>query len=409
MKIRNLSTIASLLLGAAITGQAGDDSGKALILNDDVPSLVKITLDTRLRYEYADQDGRGPSTAATMRNRVGLLSKEVNGFQVFGEYEGTVPVDRSDYQDLTGRFPSNKTGIADPRSNELNQLWASYKTADDIWGLKVGRQGINLDGQRYVGTVAWRQNMQTYDAAALTWTPNDDLEVYYAYVSRVNRIFGSEVIVPGRTDFEGSSHLFNAKFKNLPIGTLTTYVYSLDLGNAAGDVNSSDSFGFSLAGDFIAGTKYYAEYAHQVDGGDSPLDYNANYVHTNLSADVASGVKATVGYEYLGSDNGVGYKFPLGTNHKFNGFADRFLATPAAGLSDVYASLATTVAGFKLVGAYHYFWDDGLDVSFGQEIDAVIVKSLSDNVSVLAKGAYFMGQNGQPDTTRASIEMNIKY
>ncbi|MEM7601834.1 MAG: alginate export family protein [Verrucomicrobiota bacterium] len=251
------SLIAVLTLGlSAFIGQAGDYSGKELILNDDEPSLVKISLDTRLRYEYGELNGLDVSHAWTMRNRLGLLTKEVGGFQAYVEYEGTLAVDRGQYFAPGTEAPTGQTPIADPESHELNQAWVSYSTADDVLGLKVGRQGIVLDGQRFVGTVGWRQNMQTYDAVSLTWDPTDELSVYYGYIWQVNRIFGSEAVVPGFTDFKGGSHLFNAKYKGLPFGVLTGYVYSLDLHNVAGDINSSDTFGFSLAGDFIADSTY---------------------------------------------------------------------------------------------------------------------------------------------------------
>ncbi|MDF1739239.1 MAG: alginate export family protein [Verrucomicrobiales bacterium] len=394
---------------AASFGQAGEISGKGLVLNDKVPSLVKVSLDTRFRYEYGDQSGLAPSHAATVRNRLGLLTREMNGFQGYVEYEGTIAADRFDYNDATARAPGGKTIIADPTSQELNQAWISYKDPNGLLAIKGGRQAINLDGQRYVGTVGWRQNMQTFDAATLTLTPNDDLEIFYGYVWQVNRIFGSNNLNPGGTDFKGETHLFNAKFKNLPVGTLTTYVYSMDLKNVAGAANSNNSFGLSLSGDFIGDTQYYAEYGYQTDAYDNPLNYNASYAHANISGKVGSAVTTTVGYEYLGSDNGVGYKFPLATLHKFNGFADRFLGTPAGGLSDMYLSAATSVAGVKFVAAYHYFWDDGFDVALGQEVDLVASKALNEKVSVLAKGAFFMGQGAQPDVTRASVEMNIAY
>ncbi len=401
-----------LALSFSVTiGFAGDYSGKELTLNDKEPSLVKFTLDTRIRYEYGDQDLLDESNAATIRNRLGLLTREINGFQAFVEYEGTLAADRSEYFVPGTQGTPGKTVIADPKSHELNQAWLSYNSPDNVWGLKVGRQGINLDNQRWIGTVGWRQNMQTFDAAGFTWNPTNDLEVYAGFIWQVNRIFGSEASGPpfGVTDFKGNSYIGNAKYKGLSFGTLTSYVYSLDLHNVAGDANSNDTFGFSLAGDFIADSSYYLEYAHQVDGSSSPLNYSANYAHASLIKEVVPGIKATVGYEYLGSDNGVGFKSPLATLHKFNGFADRFLATPATGLTDAYASIGTKIADVNLLAAYHYFWDDGLDISFGQEIDLVASKAIYENVTVLAKGAFFMGQGAQPDVTRASIELNIKY
>jgi len=411
--IRLTLTGTTLLLwsGLLLNAFAGPAGKEPLILNDKQPSLLKPTLDTRVRYEYGDQDGLEASHAGTIRNRLGLLTREINGFQGFVEYEGTLAADRQSYRAASVHGPANKTIIADPESHELNQGWISYTSPDDIWGVKVGRQGINLDNQRYVGTVAWRQNMQTFDAAGVTWKPTDDVEVYYGYIWQVNRIFGSDVFAPIHTDFKGGSHLVNAKFKNTPLGTLTTYVYSFDLHNQAGDANSNTSFGATLAGPlFATGLDYYAELAHQIDAYDNPVDYNTNYAHAFLSGNITEGVKGTIGVEYLGSDNGVGYKFPLGTNHKFNGFADRFLNTPAGGLTDFYVSAATKLdCGVKVAAFYHYFEDDGLDTGLGQEVDLVVSKDLGNGFSILGKGAYFLGQSGLPDTTRASVEINFKY
>ena len=405
--------IAFLFMPGALFAGDSESSGKEpLILNDEAPALVKPTADIRARYEFGDQDTLDSSHAGTVRGRLGLLTREISGFQFFGEYEGTLAVDRDSYRATSVHGPDTKTVIADPESHELNQLWGSYETGEELIFVKGGRQAINLDNQRYVGGVAWRQNMQTFDAAAVTIKPAEDLEVYYGYLWQANRIFGSDVVAPPQTDFTGNTHLVNAKYDGLSFGTLTTYAYFMDLHNEAGDANSNNSFGLSLAGEvFDTPLDYYAEYGYQTDAFDSPLDYGAHYAHGKLSAPLGdTGLTSAIGLEYLGSDNGVGYQFPLGTNHAFNGFADRFLMTPADGLTDLHASL-----GCKLpweVGAtaiYHAFWDANWSDNYGQEADLVLTKKLGNGFSVLAKGAYFWGQSGFPDTARASIELNFKY
>ncbi len=389
---------------------AGELDGKALVLNDAVPALVKPTLDMRLRYEYGEQDGLLDSSAATMRNRIGLLSRDLGGFQAFAEYEGTLVVDRDAYNGGNGVGPANRTVIADPESHELNQAWLTYTDPGDLFLVKAGRQGVNLDDQRYIGTVGWRQNMQTLDAASLTLTPSEDWKIYYGFVWQVNRIFGSEAVAPGSTDFQGQTHLFNAQYTGLAFGTLTTYAYLLDLHNVAGDASSNNSYGLRLSGDWIGGSKYLLEYAHQTDGAENPLDYSANYARGELSRELADRWETSMGYEYLGSDNGVGYQFPLSTLHKFNGYADRFVNTPTGGLSDLYTTIGTSVAdGVKLALTYHHFWDDGLDQSFGNEVDLVVSKALTEKVTVLAKGAVFQGESGQPDVNRAILEVDIVY
>ncbi|MEO0415806.1 MAG: hypothetical protein AAF226_12745, partial [Verrucomicrobiota bacterium] len=119
------------------------------------------------------------------------------------------------------------------------------------------------------------------------------------------------------------------------------------------------------------------------------------------------GVTGTVGMEYM-TDN---YRFPLGTNHKFNGFADNFLGPQANGLADIYLSAGTKLGyGIGAKVFYHHFTDADFN-SLGDEIDMVFTKSLTENVSLLAKTAWFLGKdNGPiPNTNRASIEVNVKF
>ncbi|MDF1810883.1 MAG: alginate export family protein [Verrucomicrobiales bacterium] len=408
MKLTKLPVFTCVFALSVFT--SGMAAAGPLILRDD--AFITPTVDTRFRYESGSLDTLDVSHNGSMRSRLGLMTKKVHGFQVFGEYEGTRVVDRQSYRAASVHGPATKTVIADPESNEINQLWVSYESVDKTVGIKAGRQAINIDNQRYVGGVAWRQNMQTFDAATLKWTPTSDLEVSYGYISQVNRIFGSDVFFAPHTDFEGDTHLVNVKLKSLPLGTLTGYAYSMDLTNRAGSATSNTSLGLSLAGDvFDTSASYYLEYAHQTDAHNSPRNYAANYGHGYLSYPICENLKLTGGLEYLGSDNNVGYQFPLGTNHKFNGFADVFLATPPVGLINPYVSLATTLPcdiGAALF--YHHFENEDWDLEFGNEIDLVLTKKINDRISLLGKGAYYMGSvDTTPDLTRMSIELNYKY
>ena len=335
-----------LVLSSAGTAFAGESTPpkQPVEVEEPVPTppLFQPTIDSRLRYEFGEIDGLRQAHAATLRNRLGLITRNLAGFQAFAEYEGTLAADRDSYHAATVHGPSDRTVVADPESHELNQLWLAYTDPGGLFSLKAGRQAINLGNQRFVGTVGWRQNMQTFDAASFVLTPAESFELSYSYVNRVNRIFGSDIEAAPLTDFTGDSHLVNATLKSLPFGTLNVYAYLLDLHNDAGDANSNNTFGASLAGPvFDTPLSYYTEFAHQTDAFDSPLNYSAKYAHGSISFPVVEGVKASVGLEYLGSNNGVGFKTPLATLHKFNGFADVFLNTPSGGLTDAYASLGT--------------------------------------------------------------------
>ncbi|MEO0446173.1 MAG: hypothetical protein AAF191_08870, partial [Verrucomicrobiota bacterium] len=113
---------------------------KELVIADPEP-LIKPTVDLRLRYGYADVmngvPGTNPAHAGTLRGRLGLLTKEISGFQFFAEYEGTVSADRSSYNSLVHPEGVGESVIADPESHELNQLWLTYKFNEAI-STKVG-------------------------------------------------------------------------------------------------------------------------------------------------------------------------------------------------------------------------------------------------------------------------------
>lgn len=410
-------TIFALVIAAHSTVFGGelviDDANPKCVLPPEPEPWVTPTANFRARYEYGDQADKNASHAGTFRSRLGLLTGRFSGFQAFAEYEGTLVIDRGSYQAASvSGLGQNKTIIADPESHELNQLWIDYDGLD-FADIKAGRQGINLDNQRYVGTVAWRQNMQTFDAAALTLTPFEDTTIYYSYINQVNRIFGSQSKAdPAQDDFRGNTHLIHATYTGLPIGKLNAFAYFMDLHNPAGDTNSNNSFGLSLAGPLpIDGIDYYAEYGYQTDAFDSPLDYGTHYVHGKLSASPGDVVDLAIGYERLGSDRGVGYKFPLGTNHAFNGFADKFLTTPADGLQDAYATAGTKLPfDSNLALFYHKFYDADGGRDYGNEVDFVLTKKIGKGLLLLGKYAYYWGNDGPyTDTNRFSVEVNYQY
>ncbi len=405
------------LLISAAPATAGSGSEAPLPVAPEPAALsdfwtkAKITADLRVRYEYGEQEPLLTSHAGTMRARLGLLTGEYAGFQGFAEYEGTLAADRGSYRAGSISGPPNRTVIADPESHELNRAWLSWTGGDTK--IKAGRQRIILNNARYIGNVGWRQNEQTYDAVRVDQKLGE-LELTYAYIWQTLRIFGSETpALAGQDDFDGSSHIVHAAYAGLPNAKIGAYAYFLELDNAAGSANSNNSFGAYIDGSIPVadGAKltYYGEYGFQTEGAGSPLDYSANYFHVKGGAAIDT-FTFGVGYEQLGSDNGVGYQFPLGTNHAFNGFADKFLATPAGGLADLYIyGGASLPAGFGAKVAYHWFGSDGGSLEYGQEIDFVLTKKINDNLTALGKFAYYAADDFATDTTRFSVELNYKF
>jgi hypothetical protein len=379
----------------------------------------KVSLDARLRYEFVTQDGaaiRDDANALTVMARLGYTTAAFKGFQAMIQGEAVTPLIK-DYFDGTGSNSSGYPVVADPEIYQLNQAWAAYTY--EKTKVTVGRQKIILDNARFIGDVGWRQNDQIFDAVLIKDKSFEKTTLTYAYLDRVNRVFDDTF---GQPDYDSNSHVFNASYAGCKYGTLTGYAYLLDFdadGAAAGKTsaknNSSATYGLSFAGaapvtkDIKA--TYRAEFATQTDYGSSALSYTANYYLAEAGISTKP-VSLVAGYEVMGSDKGVNsFRTPLATLHAFDGWADVFLVTPAAGLTDTYLKASTTLPGkVGLTGVYHQFGTEDGPSTLGDELDIVASFKLNKQVSFTAKVAKFWSaQTGAAYADRTKIRLQTDY
>ena len=156
-----------------------------------------------------------------------------------------------------------------------------------------------------------------------------------------------------------------------------------------------------------------ASYARQSDWKQNPVNYAADYF--TAEASIAHGSLAvTGGYEQLGSAAGIrAFQTPMATLHKFNGWADLFLVTPASGLQDFYggASVKTKVKalpGLNLAVAYHRFESDFGTVHYGNEWDASMGFKLG-RMNLLAKIADYQADRFSVDTRKVWLQLEFAY
>lgn len=335
-----------------------------------------VTLSFRMRYEDVTVTNPGAEDGtADMLSLKTRLTYTSADFQGWG-----LGVEMDDVTHITDFEPEGAV-IADPASTEVNQYFLSYKFGKTA--TKYGRQRILLDNQRFVGGVGFRQNEQTYDAFSVTSTDIENLTLFAAYVTNVNRIFGEaatpDVQSKGQLlgDHDHKTVLLNANYKFMPELSLTGYYYSID--NVTFADHSSDTFGLRATGQ-MSDFAYVAEFASQSEGGDNPSEYSAAYMNLEGSYSIKP-VKFTLGHEILGADENKGYfKTPLATLHKFQGWTDSFLGAAdgnrAGGIADTYFSVVGNAGPVKLVGSYHTLSADddsvtGID-DYGTEIGFVV-------------------------------------
>lgn len=382
---------------------------------------ITPTLDLRARYEFGDVDGKDPSNALTLRERVGLKTKSWHGLSGLVEGEFT-EVPGADYHAAAGplAYPHDSANsvIADPRNAELNQALLQYEGFDTT--AKFGRQRIIYDNAAFIGNVGWRQNEQTYDAISLANKSIAGLAFNYAYLNQVNRIYGAEADSPLTTaplfdnvqDIAANVNLINASYTGIKGLTLGAYAYLMDFQDKPNWNN--DTFGLSAKGD-VLGLTLYGELAWQDHAGFA-ADDDACYAH--LIATKTFGSQTLVlGVEQLGA----GFKTPLATVHTFNGYADAFIGGRIEGnhhgLIDVYVSHTIPLFyGIKWTNVLHAYGDDEISTGYGWEYDSVLLKKFDEHFTAIAKvsqfeseGDAFVGASALPTTTRFSMELNYTF
>lgn len=386
---------------------------------DELASAVSegsAKLDFRYRFEGVDQGGVDEEAeASTLRTRLTLTTAPVSGFTGQLEFDNVTSVLSSDYNS-TENGKTQYPIVADPEGTDLNQAWLAY--SGDGWSSKLGRQRIVLGSQRFIGGVAWRQNEQTYDGIRFETKPIEGLSIDIAYVYNINRIFGPEDGVQP-ADWEGDNVFLLAEYTPSKGHVVSAFGYMIDVeaqgGYASGRTvnNSTSTYGVEYKGKFGDWLGVNATWATQSDDGDSELDYEADYYLAELSAKF-SGMTVRLGYEVLeaGEDENtglnVGFKTPLATLHKFQGWADKFLGTPADGIEDAYIGVNGKVGPVKLGLVYHEFQAESSSLDYGSELDLVATWPVNKQLTLQAKLADYQADDLFTDTTKFWLTAQLK-
>lgn len=376
----------------------------------------------RYRYEYVDQNGPAPiasvARAGTMRANLGFKTGKYHGFQGLLEAQFVENIGATRFNDSVNGKTTHPV-IADPDTQEINQAWLSWDNNDGA-RIKLGRQLINLDNQRFIGSVDWRQNDQSFDALLLHYNFLENTTLTYGYIGNVNRVFGDDHPLG---DLDSKNHILNASYKISDSLTVAGYGYFLSFDRLP--ARSSKTFGVRATGRMAVNDdwafSYEAETAYQGDYGDHPVGYHEHYYHIAPSFS-AYGWILGAGYEVLGGDGRSSFQTPLATLHKFNGWADKFLDTPAAGLEDVYASVSWKIpvsgalSGVTLSAVYHDFKGQERG-DFGSELDVSIAKTFDvsettpfKNINIVAKYADYNAQDRPyTDTQKAWLQLGVNF
>jgi len=369
MKKITISAVAlTALMGATQTLNAAE----GLNIFEDIKFKGQI----RPRYEMADVNDNNLDTANALTNRLHLSATaglfEIENLTATVGLQSINNLGYTDYS-IPSTNPKKYDLITDPQEAMLSEASLDYKVGKTA--LHGGRSQLNLDNQRFIGTVGWRQLERSYDTLSFTNTDIANLEVMAAY------LYGYAG-VGSVTTTETSSALLHAKYKVMDALTITAYDYMIG--------SQSDTFGVAFSGEAplgIAKVNYLAEFAKQ---SDPTLEYrvkdvkaDAGYMNLDLGANISS-VLVGANFENLEK----GFNPSLGTNHKFNGWADVFYvgnAGPSGGLQDLNLRLGYVDAKLgTILGFYHDFSaqsamasGSGTTKDLGSEFDLLYTNKIS--------------------------------
>ena len=393
----------SLLLGTWMVAAVA--SGDPLESVSEALRAGTLSANLRYRYEFVEQENlEKDAHASTLLARLTYRSGALADGWSFGT--------EADYVALVGdeNYNSTENGrtefpvVADPEGFDLNLAYLKYQKNN--FTFTGGRQRIAFQDQRFIGGVAWRQNEQTYDSLRFEYKANEKLKLDYSYIWNVNRIFGpNDGAQPA--DWHGNSHLVSADYKIAEGQSLRAFAYLLDFENGNGRPNSNNTFGVRYSGQFgAAGLK--ATIATQTDAGDSPVNYDANFLSV-LGSYKVKPVTLQVGYDVLGSDDGnFAFRTPLATLHKFQGFADLFLLTPANGIEDLNVGVLSALGKLKLLARYHDFQSNEGNIDYGTEFNLVATYPVTKQFSTQLKFADYQADEFGPDTLRFWLSLIVK-
>lgn len=394
---RGLIACTALLAAGAqfcTTARAADSASNGLISGGDV------TAGARYRLESVDQDGPLRSAlASTLRTTVAFETNPDFAAGAFLEAEDVHAVGAEKFNSTTNGRTSYST-VPDPNGTELNQGYLSWRRSG--FRARLGRQAFVLDNARFLGDAGFRQNQQTFDALTLEATTPGGSRFTYGYLWRARRFLGEDHPL-GEPVMR--THVLNYSLGRLNGDRLSAYAYLLDFDAAALRGSSTQTFGVSYDGGVDIATRrflYRAEYASQSEYADNPGQADTWYANAEAGFRFAAQWTLTAGIELLSGDGTAAFQTPLGTLHKFDGFADLFAtATPADGLEDRYARVYVPLGGTRLTLTWHQFLAEHDSRDYGRELDVELGRRLTKHWLVGLKFADYDAESFSTDTRKA--------
>lgn len=418
MKTKKLiPLIVSIALGLSSSLVSAEEvqSNTDLSLVDAIKNGKPMT-SFRLRYDNMDEDGKTKAHAFTLRSLVGWQTAPFYNFSVGAQLIGVTDFNNDFNTKQWNVNTPGKSGYAvirDPNYYNVNQLYLDW-TGIPSTKVRLGQQSLKLDNVRFIGNVEFRQVMQVFTGVTVENSTIKDLDLMGGYYTRLRKATTSQ-------ELDEDTGILHANYHLSPTENLVGYAYWYDsnkdtfavTGTTAMNL-SNRTVGVRLDGAHPVNQEwkvlYTAEYAKQdhISNGNANID--AHYYKLGLGGSW-NGWFARFDQELLSSnDSKYGFFTPLGTNHLFQGWIDKFAAsTPVEGMRDSYITAGGKWQDLTLLTEYHWFDSDkdfakvggGTGGRYGTEWD--VTAAYAVNKQLVAKLEYGKFREGDQYATGGAV------
>lgn len=360
-------------------------------------ALKQSTVNAQFRYrlESVDEDKAVKNaTASTLRSRLTLTTGSWLNSKALLEVDNITSIGGETYNS-TVNGNSRYSVVADPTGTDINQAALMITPYQDAQ-FTLGRQRINLANQRFIGSVGWRQNEQTFDGVRYTQKVAGNWQFDVATLHNANRIFGPK---GSAADLHGRFNLATVNWQLLPTQQLSAFVYDLDFDTLQARDSSTQGIDYSGNLSALPQFKWQLALASQTDAHQAPVDLSHHYHRIDLSYNFGP-FSGKVWQERLAGNGKTAFQTPFATLHAFDGFADLFLTTPNSGVRDNAVEISMPVKSTKLAVSYHQYDSDAGSQQLGSEVNATLAWDPAPNLNLLVKLAQYNADSHAVDTTK---------
>jgi len=313
--------------------------------------------------------------------------------------------------------------IPEPQGFNLNKMHVVY-ASDADWQLTLGRQPLSFDNERFIGAIEFWQTPQSFNAIKFDFNDQINWHFQYAYTNKVHRIFGqdSTLTIPKddirygirerRPVNELGEHQLNAHFFNLEYKTdnnLSLVAYDYLIENETQALFSTHTFGLRIRDEFKPNKikyRYTAEFSLQKNAYNNSRDYQAWYSLFEASVQYKSHV-FQLSQEIISEDNHQGFVTPLGTNHKFQGWADVFTGyAMQTGLRDQYFTYRGRFNKLRWRAVIHQFRGFTNSNVIGNEFDLELAYRPTRKWELKLIYADYQSKNGLASFLKANHDLS---